>query len=142
MSAHDGSLVIPWADGEYRFRLPIGQLRELQEKCKAGPPEVFFRLQANVWRVDDIRETIRLGLIGGGMQPTQALSLVTRYVDARPLMENYEPAMQIIGTALLGAVDDQPRGKGAPEESLDGSASPNFTPPGPSSGGAPVKSMN
>jgi hypothetical protein len=57
-------------------------------------------------------------------------------------MENYEPAMKIIGTALLGDVEDQPRGKDESEKGLDGSASPSFTPPGPSLGGAPDKSMN
>lgn len=96
-----------WADGEHDFRLAIGQLRELQEKCGAGPAEIHNRLAAGTWRVDDIRETIRLGLIGGGMTPTDALVLVTRYVDNRPLMENVVAAQAVLLVALIGAPDDK-----------------------------------
>src|SRR6185312_3542608 len=86
---------------EREFRLGIGELRELQGKCEAGPATILARLLAfqpqaigmkrpvaknyelgesdpdygadcniysllrttgNDWRVDDVRETIRLGL--------------------------------------------------------------------------------
>lgn len=124
MSA-DGALTMLWGDGEFRFRLAIGQLRELQEKANAGPPELFERLRTNTWRVDDIRETLRLGLIGGGMSPTDALTKVIRYVDARPLFENVGPALNVLGAALLGVPDDQPAGKEQPERPQDGSASPS-----------------
>lgn len=77
----DGSVSLAWADGDYRFRLPIGQLRELQDKCGAGPQEIYSRLMDGTWRVDDLRETIRLGLIGGGVDPVRALALVRNYVD-------------------------------------------------------------
>lgn len=138
----DGSITQLWADGEYRFRLPIGQLRELQNKTEVGPPELFYRLGSSTWRVDDVRETIRLGLIGGGLSPTAALVLVIQYVDARPLMENVSIATKIIGAALVGDPSDQPRGKGSSEEAQasSGSASPTSMEQEPSLGSTRDKS--
>lgn len=104
----NGSISFVWGDGEeHKFRLAIGQLRELQEKCAAGPRTIFDRLCTGGWYVDDIRETLRLGLIGGGKTPIEAMVLVKRYVDDRPLQENVMPAMSVIMAAVVGSPDDQ-----------------------------------
>ena len=62
------------------------------------------------WRVDDVRETIRLGLIGGGMSPTDAFVFVSGYVDQYPLTDNIGLAASILMHALIGDQDD-PAGK-------------------------------
>lgn len=62
------------------------------------------------WRVDDVRETIRLGLIGGGMSPTDAFVFVSGYVDPYPLTDNTGLAASILMHALIGDQDD-PVGK-------------------------------
>lgn len=98
-----GQVTIEWADGEYAFALKIKQLIELQELCDAGPPYILTRLQSGVWRVNDVRETIRIGLIGGGMAPHEALKKVKRYVDEEPLAYNALVAQAIISDALYGA---------------------------------------
>ena len=95
-------ITMPWADGTYRFHLDIPRLAELQEKCQAGPPEVLGRLSSGRARLEDWRETIRLGLIGGGAPPAEALRLVERYVDTRPQMEALGVALVVLGAALLG----------------------------------------
>ena len=110
MADGSGSVAFDWADGTYSFRLAIGQLRELQDKTGIGPAALFDRLSGRDWRVDDLRETIRLGLIGGGMDPLDALVLVRRYVDERPLLESVQPAFRIMVAALVGVADD-PAGK-------------------------------
>lgn len=134
--SRDGSIAIVWGDGEHRFRLPIGQLRELQEKCDAGPAFIHSRLAMGTWRIDDIRETLRLGLIGGGMPPDQAHVLTVRYVDARPLLENVPAAMSVLLAALVGA-PDEPVGNAVAAEALteatDASPSPPSTAPAPPS---------
>lgn len=139
----DGSTFFAWGDGEYRFRLAIGQLRELQDKCGTGPFALFSRLMDGSWRVDDIRETIRLGLIGGGMKPTEALVLVKRYVDDRPKMENVTPARVILAAALFGDPEDEVGKEGAEETATQatGSASPTSTAMEPSSAGIPEPSI-
>lgn len=108
MSAN-GSITFDWADGEHTFRLAIGHLRELQDKTDCGPMQVFDRLSSKSWRVDDVREVIRLGLIGGGMKPLDALVLTKRYVDEQGinLVENALAAQNILLAALVGVRDDQ-----------------------------------
>lgn len=119
---------LEWADGKHLFRLAIGQLRELQEKTNAGPNELFNRLGEQTWRVDDIRETIRLGLIGGGAAPERALGLTGRYVDERPLLENVPVARAILLAALIGAPEETPpKRKGARRPKTGESGSPPST---------------
>lgn len=63
------------------------------------------------WRVEDVRETIRLGLIGAGMTPTDAFGMVTRYVDdiARsPLVDNVGIAAAILHHALTAPEGERP----------------------------------
>lgn len=102
----DATVTFDWADGTHSFRLAWGQLAELQEKCDAGPYVVLQRLHSGEWRIEDVSNIIRLGLIGGGMEPAQALKLVRRYVEARPPMENLIPAQIILSAALTGAPDE------------------------------------
>lgn len=145
---------LPFGGEIRRFRLPLGELRELQDKCQVGPATILSRLiafqpqamdtmrpraenfelgivdpdyiaQFNLfsvlrslggdWRVDDIRETIRLGLIGAGTTPTEAFLLVSRYVDNVPLTENVGIASEILMHALVGEADD-PVGKKVTEK--------------------------
>lgn len=105
-----GRITINWGDGEHVFRLPYKQLRELQDKTGCGPEELAERIRWGRWKVDDIRETIRLGLIGGGADPMQALTLTTRYVDNRPWLENKEPAYLIL-LAILAQPEGDKVGK-------------------------------
>ena len=104
----DATVEMVWGDGPQRFRLPIGQLRELQDKCDAGPARILGRLASQDWRIDDVRETIRLGLIGGGASPTAAYTLVKRYIDDRDggLMESRQHAQVILMKALVGDQSD------------------------------------
>lgn len=102
------SVTIAWADAEYVFQLKLGQLEELQEKCDAGPFVIYERLVTHTCRLNDWRETIRLGLIGGGMKPPDALKLVRRYVDERPWAESILPATVILGAAIRGIPDEEP----------------------------------
>jgi hypothetical protein len=123
---------MPFADGDYTFKLPIGQVIELQEKCGAGVGEIYSRLMAGRYRntltgqsvlntmearfkIEDVRETIRLALIGGNqamvdgkaieVPPAKALHLVRNYVDTRPLEETWQLATGILSASVIGYVD-------------------------------------
>lgn len=141
----DGSVTFDWADDEHTFRLAIGQLRELQDKCGVGPMQIYDRLCDRTWRVDDIIQTLRLGLIGGGMKPTEALLLTRRYVENQQmsLLENAKAAQNVILAALVGVKDD-PVGKDKAEEgqTMGGSTSPSSTDKEPPSDGHHDKSTN
>ena len=123
----DGSTTFAWGDGEHRFKLALGELRELQNKCDTGPFIIYQRLADGSWRVDDVREPLRLGLIGAGMNPTAALGKVGRYVTPGTFLENVLAARRVMLAALFGDPDDvvgkvQAAAEPAAETSGSGSA--------------------
>lgn len=128
--SRNGSIEIAWNGGEHTFRLAIGEWVQLQEKCDIGPPELLARLGEGRWRIHDVRETIRLGLIGGGMKPADANILVQRNVDERPLIENVMVARAIVIASLVGVPDEavgKDQAAGAGTEATDASLSPPST---------------
>lgn len=124
----DNFIALEFADGEYLFRLPVAQIVELQEKCGAGVAAVFSRLMMGryrgpggdilfnpleaIFKLEDIRDTIRLGLIGGGegtvdgqpvkVDPIKAKRLVQDYVDSRPLLETWRIASAVLAAFVVG----------------------------------------
>lgn len=104
--SRDASITLDWADGTYAFRLAWGELEKLQEACDAGPYVILGRLIDGAWRVADISNVIRLGLIGGGMPPVEALKKVRGYVEDRPPMENLTIAQAVLSAAIVGAPDE------------------------------------
>ncbi|MCX5478450.1 gene transfer agent family protein [Kaistia geumhonensis] len=143
--SRSGAIEIAWNGGTHSFRLAIRQWVELQEECGIGPPELLSRLGGSRWRVQDVRQPIRLGLVGGGMKPADANILVARYVDERPLIEAVPVAQAIVLASLVG-VPDEPVGKeaaaGAATEAdaTDASPSPPITDPAPPWGSPPAMS--
>ncbi|WP_315759304.1 MULTISPECIES: gene transfer agent family protein [unclassified Bradyrhizobium] len=117
MSA-DGGICFFWGDDEYRFRLAIGQFRELQEcinlrRLKIGAPIVGPMRLLNELRVsdawpDDVRDVIRLGLVGGGMEPKDAHRLLRTYfddVDRYPPLTHMRPAFLILTAGFTGPIE-------------------------------------
>lgn len=106
--AANGQVELTWADGTYLFNIAkIKSVLELEEKCDAGVAEIFKRIGEGRWRINDIRETLRLGLIGGGMPPDKALRIISRYVDDRPWQESLQPAMVVLMAAMVGVQGDE-----------------------------------
>lgn len=133
---------IRWPGGEHRFELKIGDLRALQKNCDAGPEEVFNRLRTGRWRLDDVIEPLRLGLIGAGEMPaSEAGPLLTKLIDQHPLVAFKLPALEVMSNALLGEEDD-PVGEqeGATAPAPESGASPASTATAPSSGSRRRKS--
>lgn len=122
------ALELLFADGEYLFDLKLPQLAELQEK--RGPVfEVYGRITQGCWvdpatgvtyadttkggaYAEDLFETIRLGLIGGGrglvdgkeveVTPLTAKTLVERYCHTRPLRESWAVARSVVLAKIEG----------------------------------------
>jgi hypothetical protein len=120
------ALELPFADGNYLFDLKLPQAAELQEKRGA-----IFALYGRVMKGrylagdtiladtttaesfdQDLYETIRLGLIGGGrgmvageeveVTPMTARTLVERYCHSRPLRESWAIAASILMAKIEG----------------------------------------
>ncbi|MBS9476240.1 gene transfer agent family protein [Ancylobacter radicis] len=137
--ARDARVELDWAGGLNSFRLGWGELARLQEACDAGPFVVLNRLQAGMWRVEDISSVIRFGLIGGGLDPAKAMKLTRDYVEARPPMETLLLAEAILSAACFGVSDEMlGKAKAADQGSVsttsrtESSGSPPSTEPEPS----------
>lgn len=122
--ATNGEIELQWGDGEHKFN--IAKLRcvlELEEKCGCGIAEILSRIRDNRWKFSDVRETMRLGLIGGGMLPDKALTMTQRYVDERPWVENVLPAQAVLFAAMVGVQGDNPEKKTETERDKDNQSS-------------------
>jgi hypothetical protein len=128
----DTAVTLQFADGEYRFWLPLPQVVELERKTGDtsilvieerlrgaigveqgdGEPSFVF-LGGGAAMVGDVRETLRLGLIGGNsgmvegeeveVGPGLAKQLVDNYVyPARPLAEGVVLAWRVLHAAIHG----------------------------------------
>ncbi len=118
MATRDGKITLQWPDEEREFRLRIGELRELQEKCgNRGPMTIFFALHNGTWLVDDVIQPVRLGLIGAGMSQGDALKLVNTHLSDGRLKEGVMVAQAILIAAVTGPPDEHikaPTGEGKP----------------------------
>ncbi len=111
-----------WEGGEHPFRLGIGELRALQSATGVGPLFLLGRITGSQWFVDDIVDTVRLGLVGGGMTPEAAKKLTDKvFTDNTPaLYRNMLLATRVLRDAVMGEPDD-PTGEDESGESQAGS---------------------
>lgn len=134
MSNLQAEVTLDWGDGTYLFRLSVSNLLELEEKCSAPFTVIFQRLAGGAYSISDLRETIRLGLIGGGTDPARAMKLIKSYVDDAPKGSNLPVARAILGATLFGfAAEPLGNQKAAPTDSPSASTPPASTKPLPSS---------
>lgn len=103
----DASVVIDFAGGQHLFRLAIGEWQKVEAARNLGPAEIWQRLFNGTWRIEDMREVIRWGLIGGGKTPTQAAEMLRDFVDANaPLLRSLALAQQVATAGWIGADDE------------------------------------
>lgn len=123
------AITIEWGGEEHTFDLKLGQVRALQEKTGVGPALLAHRLQSGQWNVDDFRETLKQGLIGGGKSPNDAEKLVKQHCDERPAKESVLPATLI----LLSWINGAPQGKKkAPRKKTETTMAPAVSTSAPS----------
>lgn len=136
--SRSAEVTLAFAGEERVFRLPLGRLRALQEKTDCGPMELLSRLASGTWRVDDLRETILQGLVGGGLDQGAATKLLLSYLDDQPLQPFVILAQAVLMAAVIGAGDDEPGEREAGEGTAnlsreESSDTPVSTEPEPSS---------
>lgn len=122
------SIDLEFADGVYTFKLGLAQIEEIENKCGCGLGEVFSRVLAGRfendgeffghpaharWKMVDLIETIRQGLLGGGLKANidgvdvtvsgaRANELIRNYVADRPKSEAWSLAAAILTAAIEG----------------------------------------
>lgn len=117
------SVTMTWPGGEHSFRLALAQLEGLQQKTDAGPEWMLMKLRSGQWTAVDLFETLRFGLIGGGMGDGEAGKIVRDAFDRHPLINFKVPALAVLMAALYGPAED-PAGKPSPA----GGTTPNGFP--------------
>ena len=133
-----GETTLDWADGTYCFRLTLAGAIELESKCDAPIAIIHHRLAAGAYKITDVKETIRLGLIGGGADPVKAMQLVRDYVEARPLAESWIIARTIMGGLFYG-FEQHPINP--PEAAPPKAANPSASTPPPSTRHSPFSDL-
>ena len=110
---------VVWAGGEHDFLFDIGHLRALEQRLDAGVAVVLLRLLNGTWKVDDVLETLRLGMQGSGMAEKDALKALQ---IAYPTANLYE--LSVVAAKVLTMFVAWPTGRGEdePEESKPGEA--------------------
>ena len=79
-------VTLEWADGEYLFALKAKQIEEIEHVLNEGIGRICARVFGRVdYTYKHLRETIRLGLIGGGLDAVAAERLCKAYVDGNPI---------------------------------------------------------
>jgi hypothetical protein len=94
-----------FGEEEHPFALTPETIAELERKLNAGIAEIYGRVMGARFRFGDLVEIIRLGLIGGGMNPQAAMALVDTYAKPRPVMELYPTVIDILDMAWNGTAD-------------------------------------
>lgn len=122
---HQAEVVTDFGGEEYLFRLTVKQIIELEEKCGAAFAVIHARLWQGLYTANDVVETIRLGLIGGGMDPVKAKQIVERY--GVPFQYSYPVARAIVGAVMWGFEKSPGKAQAAP------TANQSATTPPPSS---------
>lgn len=100
-----------FGEDEFEFKLGIEQLIELQEKLDEGPGVTLARLSNGLygnWKIETIKDTIRLALIGAGMDKKKAYDLVSRNVTAGYIFESLLVAQLVLSAAIVGVDEDKP----------------------------------
>lgn len=109
-----------FGEGEFEFALTIGPAEQLEQvrgdalrKLGFGPGEgaimaIQKRLADGSFLIDDVRQTLRLSLIGAGMEREDAFRLVERNLQPGDLIKAAMLAGDVIDALLSGDPDDQP----------------------------------
>jgi len=102
MRSRHAAIEAEFGDGTYTFRLGLDEIEELERRRDLSLFALARRLspQMRDARLADISETLRCGLIGGGMAPVAAMALVRRHVDERPVEENRDVAYAVVLAGL------------------------------------------
>lgn len=97
-------------DADHDLRLTPELIDELERVTAVGIAALCRRVFNNEFNLADLREALRLGLIGGGKSPEEAAIIVKTYVTNRPVVEILEPALKLLSATWFGP-EKRKRGK-------------------------------
>jgi len=102
---------IIWPGGEHEFCFAIGELRALEQRLDAGVAVVLLRLMKGEFKIDDVVETLRIGLQGGGLTERQAMRVIEKAFPSANIFELSLTAARVLAMFIswpTGKDDDKP----------------------------------
>ncbi len=87
---------------EHDFTLTDDMITELERLTETGIGAFYQRAVSMLFKSDDLAHVIRLGLIGAGMHPQQAMQLVVTYARNRPMAETFPLSLDILDARWNG----------------------------------------
>lgn len=101
---------LTWAGGTHVFDLNSKRVSWMISRAFPGvngdtPAAAFLRFEQGTWSPDDVKQTMRIALIGGGLSEQDTDVLVAEHVSNQPLAANAMIACQVLGYLFTGATD-------------------------------------
>jgi len=111
------AVTLPFADGKYRFFLPLIRIAAFRREARCGPWELFHWLGEHLGGIDDATvllgpspvdpeqcvHLIRNALIGGGTDSVKAEAMTEQYCfPTRPAIHDMALAWAILRAAVYG----------------------------------------
>lgn len=90
---------------EHPFCLTDNMITELERITDTGIGAFYQRVIAMHFKAADLGEIIRLGLIGAGMHPQEAMQLTATYAHNRPMSETFPLALDILDARWNGTAN-------------------------------------
>lgn len=121
---------IVWPGGEHDFCFHIGELRALEQRLGSGVAVVLARLFSTQFKIDDIHETLRLGLQGGGMSEREAVATIERSYPMANLVDLSVTASRVLAMFVswpTGEEADDPSGEATAATTSQATSSPSQT---------------
>jgi hypothetical protein len=109
--ARPNAPVIAWPQGEHAFWLNLGELRALEQATDAGFMVVWTRMISGQAHIDDVYQTIRLGLIGAGMPADKALALTAKAFEESSIVTLMRTAEPVLRLSILWDEEKTPTGE-------------------------------
>ena len=114
-------LIREWAGRERVFALRFGDVLDLEQACGDGKTpaavgSLFQDIGMGRFSAKAVFHTIRLALIGGGLERLRADQLMRDHFDKRPYLENSALALEILMALMSGVepTEDKPEGEAQP----------------------------
>lgn len=96
-------VTLPFGDESYKFRLDFKAVSGWEEQHGRSMFATFNEMvHTRTARLSDVRSILHIGLVGGGMIPTDATAMVKRFVEDRPLSETHPTALAVLEAFLFG----------------------------------------
>lgn len=107
-----------FGNGAHGFALRWTQVSELETLAQKGSFQLLSTFAAcgnpardpeaaSAFRQQDLREVIRLGLVGAGMNAVEAIKMVRDYVEGRPIEEVLPLGIEVLSAAMFGSPEYQ-----------------------------------